>query len=351
MLLCNPVWLFDVGFQLSFLAVASILLTYKPIYRLLPVKSRIGRYFWGLMSVSIAAQLGTAPLVMFYFSRFSTHFLFTNLVVIPLVTIILYSAVVMFLLTPLHWIQNSIAEGVKFLLDALNTFIHWVEQLPYASIDGIWLYQLEVLGLYLSGGLVFYYFANRGLKNLLICLFSILLLGVYHVSMSWVDRPLDSIVFYNVRGCPAVHCIDNNGNSRIVYGDSLSDKRQLYRVATNYWNHHQLLSPLEVTADYQDTALCCREQILSYHGRRICMVTDHRWRNKSAATPLYIDYLYLCKGYNGHLKELRLLFAPECIILDASLSEHRKQLFEEECKQSGLRFISLSEKGSVRFLL
>ena len=351
MLLCNPVWLFDVGFQLSFLAVASILLTYKPIYRLLPVKSRIGRYFWGLMSVSIAAQLGTAPLVMFYFSRFSTHFLFTNLVVIPLVTIILYSAVVMLLLTPLHWIQNFIAEGVKFLLDALNTFIHWVEQLPYASIDGIWLYQLEVLGLYLSGGLVFYYFANRGLKNLLICLFSILLLGVYHVSMSWVDRPLDSIVFYNVRGCPAVHCIDNNGNSRIVYGDSLSDKRQLYRVATNYWNHHQLLSPLEVTADYQDTALCCREQILSYHGRRICMVTDHRWRNKSAATPLYIDYLYLCKGYNGHLKELRLLFAPECIILDASLSEHRKQLFEEECKQSGLRFISLSEKGSVRFLL
>lgn len=42
MLLCNPVWLFDVGFQLSFLAVASILLTYKPIYRLLPVKSRSG---------------------------------------------------------------------------------------------------------------------------------------------------------------------------------------------------------------------------------------------------------------------------------------------------------------------
>ena len=71
---------------------------------------------------------------MFYFSRFSTHFLFTNLVVIPLVTIILYSAVVMLLLTPLHWIQNFIAEGVKFLLDALNTFIHWVEQLPYALL-------------------------------------------------------------------------------------------------------------------------------------------------------------------------------------------------------------------------
>ena len=68
MLFCNPAWLFDVGFQLSFLAVASILLIQKPIYHLITVKGRIGKYIWGLMSVSVAAQIGTAPLVMFYFS-------------------------------------------------------------------------------------------------------------------------------------------------------------------------------------------------------------------------------------------------------------------------------------------
>lgn len=67
MLFCNPAWLFDVGFQLSFLAVASILLIQKPIYHLITVKGRIGKYIWGLMSVSVAAQIGTAPLVMFYF--------------------------------------------------------------------------------------------------------------------------------------------------------------------------------------------------------------------------------------------------------------------------------------------
>ncbi|THG57352.1 ComEC family competence protein, partial [Bacteroides faecichinchillae] len=105
MLLCKPVWLFDVGFQLSFLAVASILLIQKPIYQLLPVKGWLGKYIWRLMAVSIAAQLGTAPLVMFYFSRFSTHFLLTNLVVIPLVTIILYMAVLMLCLTPFFWLQ------------------------------------------------------------------------------------------------------------------------------------------------------------------------------------------------------------------------------------------------------
>ena len=156
MLFCNPAWLFDVGFQLSFLAVASILLIQKPIYHLITVKGRIGKYIWGLMSVSVAAQIGTAPLVMFYFSRFSVHFLLTNLVVIPFITIILYAAVIMLLLTPLSWLQIVVAEGVKKLLEGLNFFVRWVEQLPYASIDGIWLYQSEILGIYIVGFLLTY---------------------------------------------------------------------------------------------------------------------------------------------------------------------------------------------------
>ena len=101
MLLCRPVWLFDVGFQLSFCAVTAILLLQPRIYRWFPgVHSRIGHYLCSLMSVSIAAQIGTAPLVLLYFSRFSTHFLLTNLLVIPLVSFIMYTTVIMLLFPP-----------------------------------------------------------------------------------------------------------------------------------------------------------------------------------------------------------------------------------------------------------
>lgn len=352
MLLCNPAWLFDVGFQLSFVAVTFILLIQQPIYHLFTIKSRIGKYVWGLMSVSIAAQLGTAPLVLFYFSRFSTHFLLTNLAVIPLVTIILYIAVFMLLLTPISWIQTYVAEGVKKLLEILNLFVRWVEQLPYSSIDGIWLYQLEVFGIYVSLLLLFYYYMNRRYKNLITCLSFILLLATCHVTMLWIDRPQSSLVFYNVRGCPAVHCIESDGHSWINYVDTLSDKQLLKRAATNYWNHHHLLPSKEITADYKTTTFSRQQQMLSWQGCRICMVTDNRWRNNSTVSVLYtIDYLYLCKGYDGHLEELTRLFVPGCIILDASLSEYRRNRLEDECKQSGLRFISLSEEGSVCFLL
>ena len=329
MLFCNPAWLFDVGFQLSFLAVASILLIQKPIYHLITVKGRIGKYIWGLMSVSVAAQIGTAPLVMFYFSRFSVHFLLTNLVVIPFIT----------------------AEGVKKLLEGLNFFVRWVEQLPYASIDGIWLYQSEILGIYIVGFLLTYYFMNRRYRNLLICLFSILLLGTYHSTLYWLDRPRTSLVFYNVRGCPAVHCIESDGRSWINYVDTISNEKRLKRMAANYWKHHHLLPPKEITADCRYMELNRQQQIISYHGCHICVINDNHWRNKTTVSPLYIQYLYLCKGYDGHLEELTRIFSFSYVILDASLSEYRRHLLESECKQSGLRFISLSDEGSVRFLL
>ena len=354
MLLCNPAGLFDVGFQLSFLAVASILLIQRPVYRLFAVRNRVGKSIWGLMSVSIAAQIGTAPLVMFYFSRFSVHFLLTNLLVIPLITIILYAAIFMLLLTPFPWLQIWAVVGVRKLLEGLNLFVRWVEQLPCSSVDGIWLYQLEVCGIYVFLFGAVCYCLHRRLRNLLFCLLSVLLLSIYHVTMVWIDRPQRGLAFYNVRGCPAVHCIESSGDSWISYADTLPNKKALERVTANYWKRLHFLPPTEITSDCRTDVFSRQRQLVSFHGCNICIVNDNHWqtlRNKSTTPTLYIDYLYLCKGYDGRLKELTKFFLPGCIIFDASLSEYRRDCFKEECKEYGLRFISLSEEGSVRFLL
>ena len=354
MLLCNPAGLFDVGFQLSFLAVASILLIQRPVYRLFAVRNRVGKSVWGLMSVSIAAQIGTAPLVMFYFSRFSVHFLLTNLLVIPLITIILYAAIFMLLLTSFPWLQIWAVVGVRKLLEGLNLFVRWVEQLPCSSVDGIWLYQLEVCGIYVFLFGAACYCLHRRLRNLLFCLLSVLLLSIYHVTMVWIDRPQRGLAFYNVRGCPAVHCIESSGDSWISYADTLPNKKALERVTANYWKRRHLLPPTEITSDCRTDVFSRQRQLVSFHGCNICIVNDNHWqtlRNKSTTPTLYIDYLYLCKGYDGRLKELTKFFLPGCIIFDASLSEYRRDCFKEECKEYGLRFISLSEEGSVRFLL
>lgn len=353
MLLVRPVWLFDVGFQLSFAAVLSILLFQPFLYRLCPVRHRAGTYLWGLVSVSVAAQLGTAPLVLFYFSRFSTHFLLTNLLVVPLVTLILYAAVVLLLLTPMSSLQAVAAVGLEKMLRMLNLLVRWVEQLPYASVDGIWLYPLEVAGCYLVLGAFFCYLCHRRYVRLVTALVLLAAWGAVHSFAVWTDRPRTSIVFYNVRGCPAVHCIESSGHSCIQYADSLSNRQRLRQTAANYWHHCHLYPPAEGCRDSVGQHFFRRQQLICWHGQRVCMVTDNRWKQQRTddGAVCRVDYLYICKGYTGQLAALTRLFLPGCVILDSSLSDYRRNRLKEECQQNHLHFISLSDEGSVRFLL
>lgn len=352
MLLVRPVWLFDVGFQLSFAAVLSILLFQPFLYRLCPVRHRAGTYLWGLVSVSVAAQLGTAPLVLFYFSRFSTHFLLTNLLVVPLVTLILYAAVVLLLLTPMSGLQAVAAVGLEKMLRMLNLLVRWVEQLPYASVDGIWLYPLEVAGCYLVLGAFFCYLCHRRYARLVTALVLLAAWGAVHSFAVWTDRPRTSIVFYNVRGCPAVHCIESSGHSCIQYADSLSNRQRLRQTAANYWHHCHLYPPAEGSRDSVGQHFFRRQQLICWHGQRVCMVTDNRWKQqRTDGAVCRVDYLYICKGYTGQLAALTRLFLPGCVILDSSLSNYRRNRLKEECQQNHLHFISLSDEGSVRFLL
>lgn len=352
MLLCRPVWLFDVGFQLSFCAVTAILLLQPRIYRCFPeVHSRIGHYLCGLMSVSIAAQIGTAPLVLLYFSRFSTHFLLTNLLVIPLVSFIMYATVIMLLFTPYFPLQSIVAIGVKWLIGLLNSCVRWVEQLPWASFDGIWLYGTDVLGIYLFLFLLGYYLNTCKARNLILSVFCLLAVCTCHMVRQANDRPKPGFVFYNVRNCPAVHCLAADGHSWLIYADSIPDTSRLRKAVSGYWNRLHLEPPQAIITDYTGDMLAYRDHILSYSGRRICVVSDNRWRNKWAAQPLSIDYLYLCKGYDGCLKELLGLFTVRTVILDASLSDRRRQAYGQECRQLDLPFISLPDEGSVSFML
>lgn len=138
----NPYSLFDIGFQLSFMAVLSILLfvplmenrhaTWAP-----PTEQP---YYWrkaisGLancLRVSVAAQLGVAPLLAYYFGRFSTYFLVTNLIVLPAAYLILYGSLLM-LLVPWPPLSNSVIG----IVDLLNNLLTRINRWPLASIEGL----------------------------------------------------------------------------------------------------------------------------------------------------------------------------------------------------------------------
>ncbi len=172
MLLYYPFYLFDVGFQLSFVAVASILTFYPMIYSSIIVRSRVLRWIWGTVSVTIAAQVGTAPLVMYYFSSFSVYFILTNLVVALLVPLIIYMSILMILFFPLPCFQVLIVRSLNGLVSALNGVAEWTSGLPFASLSLSVLTVFEVAFSYLFLILVYVYWKTKQRKWLIRCLIS-----------------------------------------------------------------------------------------------------------------------------------------------------------------------------------
>lgn len=159
MLIYNPFYLFDVGFQMSFSAVASILLIQPWLQTLLP-RPRHGllRYLWGITTVSLAAQVGVFPLILHYFSRLSPYALVVNLWIIPLTFLIVCAAVPFLLasLLPASPLQPFIGDLIGFFVRLMNSSLSLAARIPGADISGCSLNAVGTLFLYSTLFFLFY---------------------------------------------------------------------------------------------------------------------------------------------------------------------------------------------------
>lgn len=174
MLFISPLYLFDISFQMSFLAVLSILVFFPSISSVFHFSHTWSRWIWNLLCLSIAAQIGTIPLVAFYFGRISCYSLLTSFIAIPSATFILYLCAILFLLSPIVWLfslswlswfawlgtfastlQHLAVRCLVSITQFDNTIFRLTTMLPGASIENIHLSLLELLLIYLTIILIF----------------------------------------------------------------------------------------------------------------------------------------------------------------------------------------------------
>ena len=150
MLVLNPKSLDDVGFQLSFMAVLAISVLNPLFAKVIPLhvlqEHRWLKAWWGLTTVSISAQVGTAPLVAYYFSTFSTYFLLGNYLVVPLATVVLYLTLACFVTCWWTGLQQWLVAALGWVVGTMNRLLEMIGSLPKSSVEGI---NLSTLQLYL----------------------------------------------------------------------------------------------------------------------------------------------------------------------------------------------------------
>ena len=128
-LLVKPTDLWSVSFQLSFAATAAIVILMSAFRHLVISKYRSLNYLTGILLVSIAAQLGTLPLTMYYFGQMSNYFLLTNLIVLPLATFLVPFGLLSIALGG-SWLGLTVSKATWALAWAMNHSVEWIEHLP-----------------------------------------------------------------------------------------------------------------------------------------------------------------------------------------------------------------------------
>jgi competence protein ComEC len=287
LLLFNPNNLFEVGFQLSYSAVFGIVFLQPKLSKLLPVKNKLLKFFWSLLTVSIAAQIATFPLTAFYFNQFPTYFWITNLIVIPAVMILIPLGLALLLFSKI----TAISTILSFLL---NLIIKWcfiilskIEQLPY-SIHEISIHSFELLfliGILLSVYLLIQNFSARHLKVtltfILFFLVSSLIININQIKSK-------EIIVYNSPKNITMQLISGRRNYVISQQSIESDKNTINLInRTNI--KLRLKSPVCITRKdtLTDRFISARNGIILFEGKCI-LFKDNISKSLKIILPDYI---------------------------------------------------------------
>lgn len=336
-LLFSPASLFDIGFQLSFTSVFFILflMPHVPRPRWLR-RSRLLALLYGWLTVSLVAQIGTGPLVAYYFHTIPLVGLLGNLLAIPLAYVILGLALVFFLIPGFQGLTATLLGWcIRFLTGAVG----WMAAWPYSHIKA-YPHWAEVMVCYVLLLALLVYLIHRPPRVLYVlagCL------AVWAGIAGWQEsehRCPPRLIVYDSYAAPMVHLLHGKGAGRLLTTDSAKVASQVRFLDEGYWQPYGIQRPrMEVLAK---TASCL---LVDVAGQRMAWVQG-RLPAVVPASPESVSALLLSRGAVQSLREVGAFFRAEVIVLDGSLSLARREGYLEEAASLGIRVHDVRASGA-----
>ena len=267
LLVYNPLLLFEVGFQLSYLAVFGIVLFQNGINQWYKPRTKVGNYFWNLISVSIAAQITTSPIAILYFGQFPNYFLLTNLFVIPVSFVITILGVATLVLSFNSFISTGLGFVLNFGVKVMNEGVLFIEKLPGALTPNLSINMYQVILLYML--IILICFFRKKIK-LTILLSMIILNGFFLIqSINRVkNKNYIDVVNYEISKSIAFQfCYLGNG---IIFSDFIhneDDKRYQFSIKNHDIKMGISNSFIKLDEDFENSFLCKKGNYIFFQNR------------------------------------------------------------------------------------
>ena len=340
LLLCyNPYFLWDVGFQLSYFAVFGIVWLQQPIYRFFYVKNKWLNKIWEMMSVTLAAQVLTFPICIYYFHQFPNMFILTNLLVVPLSTLTLFAEIFLVVTSGIPIVPVYIGKIIYWLVWLMNYITVTCNNLYFSVIDKMYATALSTWLLYgmVMGFCGWLLYKNKILFKL--SLVSVLLFTLIHSYAKYRLLHQQKIVIYNVPQHKAVDFIYQN--NYYFVGDSIM------KVDGVLQNFHIKPARVLFQVDAVDTLPQLFHQDMYWqYGNKKCLFIDTTIKFHPLTQKIKVDVLLVSKNPAIKMVDILAAVAPSIIVFDASNSLWKIENWKKECEQLLLRCHSVSEQGA-----
>ncbi len=328
LLLFKPNFLFDVGFQLSYAAVLSILL-FLPLYnRYFIYKNLIFNTISDIIKVSIAAQIGIIPLSLFYFHQFAGLFLVTNIIILPFLGIILGIGIFVVILANFQVLPLWLVKIYDFLIFSMNYVIENISSYKTMIISNVYFDKMMLfISFFFIGSLLFYLYLRK-IKYLYLTLISVIFFQIYLIFDKYKEQKISQIIVFNQY---KQTLLAKQDNSKITFYHS--DSLKLPNSYIKNFCHNKSIKNI----DYQ-----CLNNILSVKGKNILIIDEVIYIDDS----IKADYVLLCNSPKINLEKFIEKKSIKVLVVDGSNFPTMVKKWQKTAEKYNIPFHYTQEKGA-----
>lgn len=340
LLLCyHPFWLWDAGFQLSYMAVLSIVIFRKPVYNWFYIRNKILDVLWKLNAVTLSAQLLTLPVSIYHFHQFPNYFLITNLVAVPLSSIILIGEIFLCAVAHLSPVADVTGKLLQWLIARMNEFIVFMEKLPFAVWSGLQINTAQVMLLYAMIAGTAYWLWKKRSNGFLIGLGCLLVFSILYTQSYIATRQQQCMIVYHIPGHRAIDFIE--GNAYYFKGDSA--------LITDDVFQNLYLKPARILYQVQKadslSNLYNSDNACLFGSKRI-MLVDSTWNFATVNQKIKADVVILSGNTRLTIDQLQQTFDCSQIVIDGSNSRWKVNKWRADCEKRQLACHCVVDKGA-----
>lgn len=343
LLIINPLSLFNAGFLLSHMAVIGIAAFYRPINNLFNFRFVGFRHLWSLVALSLSAQLSTVPLSIYLFGAFPAWFILSNLIIVPICTPIIISAVGILIFSPLPFVAKILVGICDDLLLFMTDIAATIEQLPGSYLQHLWISLPIMLILYLAIIYLYRIMSNPGYKSItqFIAILAIVTGGFgYQHSIKLKSSQL---VVYDVNRAFLMDLVDK-GKVFTIQSDELDERSKSFARDGN-------LKKLKLNSESGQVLSINQGELpgltcFSINNNRVALIHGTGKIGQFSSKDLNSDILIIAGSINCNIDAVIDSSQCKTIVTASNCPRYLTNKWQQVSEQRGLSYHSVNESGA-----